>query len=98
MIDDIEIEQAPSKENRVYLSLIGIVFIISNTIALSIFIIVLFGILGTGLQRVFYWTGVALLTIFTYPKFQRAKPKNKHLMLIASIAILIMSIEMVYFL
>lgn len=94
MVEDVE--HTPFKESRFYLALMGIVFIISNTIALSLCITILFEMMGVGIQRLFYWLGVALFVIVIYPKFQSAKPKSKHLMVFVSVAISIASIATVF--
>ena len=94
MIQHVERQQL-SKSKRLYYGVMGVIFIASNTIALSLFVKVLCAIIGIEIQRLFYWAGVALLSIFTYPKFRQARSVNKHVMLFISAVFLIISILMV---
>lgn len=94
MTDDIEIQESISSGMRIYYGLLRIVFIISNAIALSLSINVLCAFLGLAIQRLFYWIGVALLLLFTYPKFHKASPRDKHIMLLVSAIFLVISISL----
>jgi hypothetical protein len=93
MTEDIKIQEPLSRGLRFYYGLLAAVFVVSNTISLILLLNSLFT--GSEVKRLFYWIGVALLSIFTYPLFQRAKHKNKHLMVVVSIVVLILVISIV---
>jgi len=89
-----EMQQGLSLSERFYSGLLGVVFVISNTISLVLLLNVFFAFIGLEIQRLFYWIGVALLHIFTYPKYRLAMPRDKHIMLIVSVVVLIISVSM----
>jgi hypothetical protein len=97
MTEEIEIQEPLSKGMRFYYGLLGVVFVISNTIALVLIVIVLCTLIGLQIHRLFYWIGVGLLHLFTYPKFSSANLKNKYVMLLVSSAVLIIVILMAIF-
>jgi hypothetical protein len=97
MTEEIEIQQLQSAGKRFYYGFLSLIFAISNTIALVLIVMVFCMLAGLEIYRLFYWIGVGLLHIFTYPKFSSANPKNKYIMLIVSVAVLIIAILMAIF-
>ena len=93
-----EAQQPQSKSMRFYFGLLGVVFIISNALSLIFLIKVLFTFIGIELERLFYWIGIALLSIFIYPIFRRAMPRDKHIMLLVSALGLIVATLLMIFL
>ncbi len=98
MTEEIEIQQPQSAGKRFYYGVLGLIFAISNTIAVVLMAVVICTLLGLKVYKIFYWIGVALLHLFTYPKFSSASPRNKYLMLLVSVAVLTVAILMAVFL
>ncbi len=89
-----EMQEGALAHRRFYYGLLGAGFIISNTIALALLVNVLCSVIGLNIYSLFYWIGVALLSIFIYPIFRQAKPRDKYIMLIVSVIVLIIAVSM----
>lgn len=89
-----ELQQGVSVSQRFYSGLQGVIFVVSNTISLLFLLNIFFTFIGLEIQRLFYWIGVAILHIFTYPKYRLARPRDKHIMLLVSLVVLIISISL----
>lgn len=98
MKNNIEIQQSVAPGSRFFHGLLSAAFLISNTIFLVLLLSVFFSFIGSEIQRLFYWIGIALLHIFTYPQFRMATGRNKIIMLLISVAVLILSIVLGMFL
>ncbi len=92
MTKEIEIQERPSIRRRVYNGLLGAVFAISNTIALVSIMIIASTLFRLEIPRLFYWIGVALLHIITYPRFSSARPRTKYLLMLISAAVMITAV------
>jgi len=97
MKNNIEMQQDVAPASRFFHGLLGAAFLIFNTISLVLLLTVLFSFIGSEIQRLFYWIGVALLHLFTYPQFRQAPGRKKIIMMLLSFVVLIISILLAIF-